>query len=181
MTHAMSRRGLLNQAFSFINQGSTNTVFGIRNAMSTGDHTAKAAASAAASAANFHSTTAAAASASSASQDTKAGPVQMSVTAKLTKAFDPLYLDVINESYMHNVPKGSETHFKVIVVSKQFDGIKLLERHRNVNSVLESELQTGVHALSIKAKTPAQWSKNKVIDPSPKCHGGGGGAGPSGK
>lgn len=47
---------------------------------------------------------------------------------------------VLNESSGHNVPKGSETHFKVVVISDAFDGQKLIARHRMVNSILADEL-----------------------------------------
>nr|CAH7765619.1 unnamed protein product [Callosobruchus chinensis] len=74
---------------------------------------------------------------------------------------------------MHNVPKGAETHFKVVVVSDKFDNTPLLKRHRIVNKILKDELQSGVHALSIEAKTTSQWKESdKTIDPSPKCRGG---------
>lgn len=42
-----------------------------------------------------------------------AGPVARRIRDKLQSAFQPAHLDVLNESYMHNVPKGAETHFKV--------------------------------------------------------------------
>lgn len=42
-----------------------------------------------------------------------AGPVARRIRDKLQRAFEPAHLDVLNESYMHNVPKGAETHFKV--------------------------------------------------------------------
>ena len=67
-----------------------------------------------------------------------------------TLYFQPSHLEVINESNMHNVPKGSETHFKVVVVSDSFEGLSLVKRHRAVNEVLAQELQSGVHALSIQ-------------------------------
>ena len=41
------------------------------------------------------------------------------------------------QSYMHNVPRGSETHFKVVLVSEAFDGLSLIKRHRAVNSTLK--------------------------------------------
>ncbi|ELU17016.1 hypothetical protein CAPTEDRAFT_118429, partial [Capitella teleta] len=86
----------------------------------------------------------------------------------------PLHLEVINESYMHNVPKGSETHFKVIVVSDAFGSKAALQRHRMVNHTLEEEVQKkGVHALSIVAKTPDQWQESiQKVEPSPNCRGG---------
>lgn len=49
------------------------------------------------------------------------------IRAKLQAALQATHLDVINESYMHNVPKGAETHFKVVVVSDKFDGMPLIK------------------------------------------------------
>jgi stress-induced morphogen len=99
--------------------------------------------------------------------------VQQAIESKLAQVFTPDYLKVINESYMHNVPKGSETHFKVIVVSERFTGVSLVERHRGVMETLKFELENGVHALSITAKTPEQWNKsNQKVEASPACLGG---------
>ncbi len=92
--------------------------------------------------------------------------------AKLRAALEPAHLSVVNESYKHNVPTGAETHFKVTVVSSRFDGVKLLARHRMVNAALADELAGEVHALSIKAKTPAQWSRNATEHETPNCLGG---------
>ncbi|KAK1945339.1 BolA-like protein [Phytophthora citrophthora] len=100
------------------------------------------------------------------------GPVARRIHEKLQEAFAPAHLDVINESHMHSVPKGSETHFKVVVVTEQFDGKPLIQRHRMVNAVLQQELDDGVHALSILSKTPKQWEANANVKPSPNCRGG---------
>ena len=95
------------------------------------------------------------------------------IEAKLMAAFKPIHLEVDNESHMHNVAKGSGTHFKVVVVSEAFDGKKLIEMQRMVNAVLKEEFDAGLHALSIKAKTPQKWADcGGVVDPSPKCMGG---------
>ncbi|CAH2015497.1 unnamed protein product [Acanthoscelides obtectus] len=100
-------------------------------------------------------------------------PVEQSIRKKLTEHLEVSHLEVINESYMHNVPKGAETHFKVVVVSDKFDGVPLIKRHRMVNEILKDEIQNGVHALSIEAKTTSQWNNSdKTIDPSPNCRGG---------
>ena len=103
-------------------------------------------------------------------------PVTSAIREKLKAGLDSIHhLDVINESHMHNVPKNSETHFKVIVVSSQFDTIKSpIQRHRLINSLLSQELEGPVHALSIVAKSPAQWEKNASIPASPTCRGGDG-------
>ncbi|XP_076298758.1 DNA-binding transcriptional regulator BolA [Lasioglossum baleicum] len=99
-------------------------------------------------------------------------PVKSSIQKKLVDSFDPSYLEVINESYMHNVPKGAETHFKVVVVSDKFVNQPLLKRHQMINNLLHAELEGGVHALSIVAKTPDQWEDNNKVSPSPACRGG---------
>ncbi|KAK3586691.1 hypothetical protein CHS0354_039161 [Potamilus streckersoni] len=102
-------------------------------------------------------------------------PVEQTIRQKLQETFQPKFLEVINESYMHNVPKGSETHFKVVVVSEKFDSQPLIKRHRMVNEVLKEELSLGVHALSIIAKTPQQWDESgNNIGKSPPCRGGAG-------
>ncbi|XP_045534971.1 putative bolA-like protein K11H12.1 [Papilio machaon] len=103
----------------------------------------------------------------------ESGVVANSIRNKLQTALEATHLDVINESYMHNVPKGAETHFKVVVVSDKFDGLALIKRHRLVNDILKEELQNGVHALSIVAKTTKQWDESeKIIESSPSCRGG---------
>ncbi|XP_025996149.1 bolA-like protein DDB_G0274169 isoform X4 [Solenopsis invicta] len=100
-------------------------------------------------------------------------PIENSIKGKLEAALKPLHCNVINESYMHNVPKNSETHFKVVVVSEKFDKQPLIKRHRMINQLLQAELQGGVHALSIVAKTPEQWeASNKTVAASPVCRGG---------
>ena len=100
------------------------------------------------------------------------GPVAAAINDKITQKLAPSHLEIINESYMHNVPRGSETHFKVLIVSDQFRDIKLIARHRMVNESLSEELQSGVHALSIVAKTPEQWSEGQTVEKSPACRGG---------
>ncbi|XP_047984333.1 bolA-like protein DDB_G0274169 [Leguminivora glycinivorella] len=101
------------------------------------------------------------------------GIVENTIRNKLQTSLGTKHLEIINESYMHNVPKGAETHFKVVVVSDKFDGLPLIKRHRLVNEILKEELQTGVHALSIVAKTPEQWdNSDKVVESSPNCRGG---------
>ena len=82
-------------------------------------------------------------------------------------------IPVINESGGHNVPKGSETHFKVVVVSPEFDGTSRVDRHRRVSGLLAAEFDAGLHALSIHAFTEEEWSKrNGGVLASPACRGG---------
>ena len=80
---------------------------------------------------------------------------------------------MVNESGGHNVPEGSETHFKVVVVAPAFEGERLLARHRRINETLAEELAGGVHALAIHTYTAAEWRKRFGAAPmSPPCLGG---------
>ena len=100
--------------------------------------------------------------------------VQSTIEEKLTAAFSPEFLQVDNESHMHNVPAGSEMHFKVQIVSDEFDNQMLIKRHRAVNKVLEEELAGPIHALSIHAFSREEWqARNGQVQESPPCQGGG--------
>uniref|UniRef100_V9LGX4 BolA-like protein 1 n=1 Tax=Callorhinchus milii TaxID=7868 RepID=V9LGX4_CALMI len=101
-----------------------------------------------------------------------AGPVERTVREKLEQALQPSHMEVTNESSGHAVPPGSETHFKVVVVSQAFEGLSAIQRHRLVNGALSEELAGTVHALSIHAKTPGQWAERPRVEPSPPCAGG---------
>jgi BolA protein len=101
--------------------------------------------------------------------------VQQTIEDKLTQNLSPLHLEVVNESNNHNVPPGSESHFKVVVVSDQFEGKSLIQRHRMINEVLQDELQNKIHALALHTYTQEDWQQRHGDAPmSPPCLGGGG-------
>ena len=98
--------------------------------------------------------------------------VQERITQKLKDTFNPSHLYVENESNNHNVPPGSESHFKVTVVSSEFEGKRLLQRHRSVNACLSDELANDIHALAIHTYTQEEWQAQGVSPASPNCMGG---------
>ncbi|MCF2521612.1 BolA family protein [Bradyrhizobium sp. G127] len=82
------------------------------------------------------------------------------ITKKLSDAFTPESLDVMDESHLHeghggHRPEG-ETHFRVYIVSKAFDGKSRVDRHRMINSSLAAELAGSIHALAIHAYAPGE-------------------------
>ena len=88
-------------------------------------------------------------------------------------ALQPQFLEVINESHKHNVPLGSESHFKVTIVSSEFNGKKLLARHRMVNTILAEELAHSIHALYLHTMTIEEWfEKSGTVNNAPPCLGG---------
>lgn len=106
--------------------------------------------------------------------ETTAMRVQQTIEHKLREALAPHVLEVLNESGMHNVPPGSESHFKVTVVSEAFEGLQPVARHRKVYMALAEELAGPVHALAIHAYTPGEWAAGDgQVPASPECRGGG--------
>ena len=90
------------------------------------------------------------------------------IEAKLTEAFSPESLTIVDESHLHagHNHEGSdhhagfdgsgETHFRVRLVSAAFAGQSRIARHRAVNGALRQELAAGVHALAIEAAAPGE-------------------------
>jgi BolA protein len=99
--------------------------------------------------------------------------VQENIERKIAEGLEVLHLEVINESSQHNVPPGSESHFKVVVVSNDFLEKNLLAQHRMVYKLLGSELQNQVHALALHTYTEQGWRESQGTTPmSPPCLGG---------
>lgn len=93
------------------------------------------------------------------------------IETKLTDQLRPLYLLVQNESHLHGTA-SDDSHYKVIAVCEQFDGMRLLQRHRTINKVLADELAGPVHALALHVYSPDEWQKLQQVPTSPACRGG---------
>lgn len=99
--------------------------------------------------------------------------VQQAIESKLNTALKPLHMQVVNESHLHSVPANAETHFKVLLVSEAFDGLRAVRRHQLVYQALADELAGPVHALALHTHTPAEWQQNdQQLPKSPNCMGG---------
>ena len=94
--------------------------------------------------------------------------IRSTIEEKLSAAFSPQRLVIINESHLHagHHHEGSghhgafdgtgETHFRVRIQAEAFSGMSRIERHRAVNALLADELAAGVHALAIEAAAPGE-------------------------
>lgn len=100
--------------------------------------------------------------------------VEQQIRLKLGQVFKPMHLEVENESHMHNVPKDSETHFKVVLVTHEFDDLNKVKQHQAVYKVLEEELAGSVHALALHTFSPDTWREMPQAPDSPNCLGGNG-------
>lgn len=95
------------------------------------------------------------------------------IHAVLVENIHPLILEIINESNRHHVPEGSETHFKLIIVSADFEEQSRIQRHRIIHKLLAAELQQDLHALSLFLYTPEEWQNSgKTVPTSPACRDG---------
>jgi BolA protein len=82
------------------------------------------------------------------------------ITEKLTEAFAPESLRVVDESHLHEGHAGhrpgGETHYRIYIVADAFRGKTRIDRHRMINATLSAELAGGVHALAIHAAAPGE-------------------------
>ena len=100
--------------------------------------------------------------------------VQQTIETKIQEAFSPTHLEVTNESSMHAVAPGSETHFRLLIVSVAFDGKNRVKRHQEVYRILAEEKAGPVHALGLQTLTPDEWAADQESLDSPACLGGDG-------
>ncbi|KAI0081233.1 bola-like protein [Panus rudis PR-1116 ss-1] len=92
------------------------------------------------------------------------GPVERAIRDKLNTLLKPSQLDITNDSWQHrhHAPMraqggtSGETHFSIFVVSEVFKGKNTMQRHRLIYGALSDELSQGLHALSLKTKTPEE-------------------------
>jgi BolA family transcriptional regulator, general stress-responsive regulator len=86
--------------------------------------------------------------------------MQQRIVARLTAALDPTSIDVVDESDRHaghaGARAGGGTHYRVRVVSAEFERRTRVERHRMVYDLLTAEFADGLHALALVAKAPGE-------------------------
>lgn len=85
-------------------------------------------------------------------------------------ALNPKHLQIINESHRHAGP-ANNSHFKLVLVSDEFEGLSKVARHQKIYGLLSKELEGEIHALSMFLYTQDEWHKNQTIPSSPNCQG----------
>ena len=96
------------------------------------------------------------------------GNIENSIKNLLINAFNPSIISIENESYMHNVPKDSESHFKLVLVSDNFIGLSEVNRHKAVYNAL-GDILDSIHALSIYSFDEKEYKNNPIVLDSPNC------------
>ena len=91
---------------------------------------------------------------------TKLGPVSALIKETIEKSnLKPYHVELVNESYKHNGYRpGKETHLILTVVTHEFEGVPMVERHRRVNDLVQDIVKKHqVHALSLFTPNPTLW------------------------
>ena len=96
------------------------------------------------------------------------GPIESQIINTLSSSMNLSSFKIINESFMHSVPDGSESHFKIVVVTNDFNNLPIIQRHKLIYKNLNG-LMDKIHALSIHAFTEEEFELNPVILDSPEC------------
>ena len=96
------------------------------------------------------------------------GPIESQIVNTLSSFMNLVSLKIINESFMHNVPEGSESHFKIVLVTNDFNNLSIIKRHKLIYKTLDN-LMNKIHALSIHAFNEEEFKLNPIILDSPEC------------
>ena len=91
----------------------------------------------------------------------------------LEQNFTIQHMVLENESHMHSVPENSETHFKLVLVTPDFNGKRKVARHQQVYALVSGLMEEGLHALALHTFTPDEWAGQQSESfASPNCMGG---------
>ena len=90
--------------------------------------------------------------------------IQSAMEEKLTAAFHPERLSIVNESHLHaghhpDIDGTGETHMRVRIVSSAFIGMSRIARHRAINDILKTEIDAGLHALALEPAVPGETTR----------------------
>ena len=94
--------------------------------------------------------------------------IEKKIINSLNENFKLTSLKIVNESFMHNALEGSESHFKIVIVSDNFIKKSLIQRHKEIYKAL-GEIMNDIHALSIHAFDNKEFELNPMILDSPQC------------
>ncbi len=97
------------------------------------------------------------------------GPMQQHIISKLEQTFDYSLCTVENEGDKHSAGAAAEMHFKVVMVSTEFEGKMKVARHRALYACLAEEMAGQIHALALYLYTPAEWARLSAAPETPDC------------
>jgi BolA protein len=96
------------------------------------------------------------------------GPIENKIINTLNDCMDIFSLKILNESFMHNVPEDAESHFKIVIVSNDFNNLSHIKRHKLVYKYLDT-IMDDIHAISIQSFNEEEFKLNPTVLDSPEC------------
>ena len=83
--------------------------------------------------------------------------IELLIEEKLINAFSPLHIDITKEKLLFHLPDKEQFHFNVVMISKIFEGLKIKQRHKAINSILVKELIESIPVLTLHTYTEKEW------------------------
>ena len=96
------------------------------------------------------------------------GSIENKIINTLNECMNISSLKILNESFMHNVPEDVESHFKIVIVSNDFNNLSHIQRHKLIYKHLDT-IMNDIHALSIQSFNEDEFRLNPIILDSPEC------------
>jgi BolA protein len=96
------------------------------------------------------------------------GPIENKIINTLNDCMDIFSLKILNESFMHNVSEDAESHFKIVIVSNDFNNLSHIKRHKLVYKYLDT-IMDDIHAISIQSFNEDEFKLNPTVLDSPEC------------
>ena len=96
------------------------------------------------------------------------GSIENKIINTLNECMNISSLKILNESFLHNVPEDVESHFKIVIVSNDFNNLSHIQRHKLVYKHLDT-IMNDIHALSIQSFNEEEFKLNPIILDSPEC------------
>ena len=83
--------------------------------------------------------------------------IELLIEKKLIIAFSPLHIDITKEKLLFDLPSSEQFHFDVVIISSLFEGLRIKQRHKAINSVLKKELIENIPVLTLHTYTEKEW------------------------
>ena len=97
---------------------------------------------------------------------------QQELLERIQAEFQPHFATVENEGHMHSSGRGADSHFKLVIVSDTFEGMRKVQRHQTLYQLFADDLKNGIHALALHLYTKSEWeSLGEAFPKSPNCLG----------
>ncbi len=95
--------------------------------------------------------------------------MEKEIKNNLLHSFEVHHLEIQNDSKLHSRP-GNHTHYRVLLVSNDFENLGKVKRHQAVYKSMDNFFQKGLHSLSLQTYTIEEWKEQQMNNPS-RCKG----------